>query len=168
MTLLTLLAIISGNRLEGDIYMDYEVLARELLRYKTGLPAHPPGEKILEVTRGEMSIIAFFTELKETATPSELSCHSGVSTARTASTLKSLEKKGMIVREMDPNDRRKVIVHMTEKGRLYGLERQKEALSCITEVLQGLGEADAKEYVRLMKRVFEWTIKRAKEDKKND
>jgi len=51
------------------------------------------------------------------ATPSELAERLSLSTGAMTNRLDRLEQAGMVVRERDPQDRRSVLVHMTDKGR---------------------------------------------------
>ena len=147
--------------------MEYEKLARELIRWQIGIPRHPPEEHPLETHRGEETVLAYLMEVMEETTPGRLSVYAGVSTARIANTLNSLEKKGLVTRRMDEHDRRKVIVRITKTGRQHCIEHQKKAVSDMSRLLEHLGESDAEEYVRLTKRVYEILTKIAEEDSKH-
>lgn len=74
-----------------------------------------------------------------------------VSTGRVATALKSLEKKGLVVRRTDVNDKRKVIVFITDSGKQFMIDRHKEGITWTENVLRKLDEQDAKELIRLIK-----------------
>ena len=85
--------------------------------------------------------------------PKEISNAVGVSPARVAAVLGNLENKGLITREIDANDRRKIIVKMTLKGQNVLEKNKQEFLHKTATLLSLLGEYDAKEYVRIMGRL---------------
>ena len=74
-------------------------------------------------------------------------------TARIANTLNTLEKKGFIIRIQDKNDRRKILVQITPEGIRYEEGRRREALKNLTCLLEAMGEHDAKEHLRLVKKI---------------
>lgn len=133
--------------------MDYITLAKELIRYQLEMPKPPKDAPKLEANRGEMAVIVYLTEFEDGAAPGVLAKFGDVSTARMATVLNRLEEKGFITRTMDPEDRRKIIVNITSTGRAFGQERKEERISHITTMLKYLGEQDAPEFIRLMKRV---------------
>ncbi|MGI5979037.1 MAG: MarR family winged helix-turn-helix transcriptional regulator [Oscillospiraceae bacterium] len=137
--------------------MDYEKYAAELLDYRI---AGDRGCRLLqnnisEVSRGELPVLLYLVEEKDGACAGEISENFGVNTSRVASILNSLCKKGYVVRVPHPTDRRKIQVFVTEKGRSFATERRSEAVRHLSELLRLLGEEDALEHVRIMKRVAE-------------
>jgi DNA-binding MarR family transcriptional regulator len=68
-----------------------------------------------------------------------------------ATALKSLEKKGLVVRRTDVNDKRKVIVFITDSGKQFMIDRYNEGIAWTENVLRKLDEEDAKELIRLIK-----------------
>lgn len=61
--------------------------------------------------------VLFAISAAERITPNELARLSSVSTASMSSMLNTLERSGLIVRESDPEDGRRFIISLTEKGR---------------------------------------------------
>ncbi|MCL2025138.1 MAG: MarR family transcriptional regulator [Coriobacteriia bacterium] len=82
-------------------------------------------------------------------TPGQIGDVMNVSSARIAQTLNSIEKKGLITREIDVNDRRKVLVTLTPAGAKAAEEHLRTITELATKMLTLLGEEDAKEYVRI-------------------
>jgi DNA-binding MarR family transcriptional regulator len=87
--------------------------------------------------------------------PSEISNEVGISTARVAATLNSLESKGWVTRKIDVNDRRRILVEMTPEGKEQVEKHFQMIMNTTTNMLEYLGEHDANEYVRIMKRLAE-------------
>lgn len=136
--------------------MDYRELAQKLIKYQLGMPKPPKNAPKLEANRGEMSVIVYLIEFEDGVAPGILAQFGDVSTARMATVLNKLEEKGYITRSTDPNDRRKIIVNLTPTGRAFGTERKEARIQHIASMLNYLGEHDAKEFIRLMKRVNEF------------
>ncbi|WP_042357430.1 MarR family winged helix-turn-helix transcriptional regulator [Bacillus rubiinfantis] len=130
--------------------MDYRELAVELFEYVTKTKK-PPFAEPMKYSQGEMGILHFLHFTKDGVTSGELSEYFSVSTGRIASALKSLEKKGLIVRRTDAADKRKVIVFITKEGKNVVVEKNNHAISITEKMLRNLDEQDAKEFVRLAK-----------------
>ena len=137
--------------------MDYEKYAAELLDYRIAgdRSCRLIQNNISEVSRGELPVLLYLVEEKDGACAGDISEHFGVNTSRVASILNNLCKKGYVVRTPHPTDKRKIQVFVTEKGRSFATERRDEAVRHLSELLRLLGEKDALEHVRIMKRVAE-------------
>ena len=137
--------------------MNYEKYAAELLEYRIAgdRSCRLIQNNISEVSRGELPVLLYLLEERDGACAGDISENFGVNTLRVASILNSLCKKGYVVRVTDPKDRRKIQVFVTEKGRTFATERRDEAVRNLSELLRLLGEQDALEHVRIMKRVAE-------------
>ena len=138
--------------------MVYKELAAELLRNMTRTAKMPFQKKVEDISHGERKILGFLSYAKCSATSGELSEALYLSTPRVASALNSLSKKGFIERSRDANDKRIVIVTITDSGSRFMEEERNEALMMIEQTLEKLGEHDAKEFVRIMKRITDITI----------
>lgn len=73
----------------------------------------------------------------------------GLSSGRTSTAIKSLEKKGYVERSVDTRDARQVRVALTKEGQICAKKNLEEILQFSESLLERLGEKDAKEYVRL-------------------
>jgi len=133
--------------------MDYRSLAEELLhtlafqRIRTDDPQH--------LNSGERGILNYLHFYGDGSFPGAISRDLGLSTGRTAIALKSLEKKGMISRNVSETDRRCVVVKITEAGRASAEAFRMKVLDSTESVLRRLGEEDAREYVRILRRISE-------------
>jgi len=136
--------------------MDYTNLAKQFLKLKMSEPNHPHKAAVNDEIRGEHIVLSYLIEVQKGASPGELATFGSVSTARIASILNQLEKKGFITRKTDPKDRRKSIVNITENGQERGLEKKTAAINHISTMLQYLGEEDASALIRIMARIHDY------------
>jgi MarR family transcriptional regulator, organic hydroperoxide resistance regulator len=135
--------------------MDYKALANELVNNMMKSPKMQFQKKVDDLSQGEKRILGYLTFWKDRVASGELSEKLFLSTPRVASALNSLSKKGFIERNRDENDKRIVIVSITEAGKSFVMEEHEEAISMLEKTLRRLGEKDAKEFVRILNRITE-------------
>ena len=87
--------------------------------------------------------------------PGELANRMGVSDARVANILRSLEERGLVTRAGATKDRRRVVVTITDAGRVAADKIRDEGVEMVAEFLKELGEEDAQDLVRVVNRVVE-------------
>lgn len=85
--------------------------------------------------------------------PTMISDYLHLSTARVANALKSFEKKRYIRHSHDMQDRRRVTVSLTPLGKQIAQENLDDILEKINELMHDIGEEDADEFIRLMKKM---------------
>jgi len=135
--------------------MDYDELAVELLKKMQMLHMAKPQKDIAGSLQGETFILNFIAHHDGDVLPGKIGHEMDVSSARIATALNSLEKKGLITRQIDTNDRRKILVRITEEGKKISEKQLKKVVAVATKMLHQLGEHDAKEYVRITGRLVE-------------
>ena len=135
--------------------MEYDVLAVELLEKMIALYKFKTHRHINEALHGESFVLQYIALKGGAVLPGDISLEMKVSSARVAAALNSLENKGLLTREIDKNDRRKVIVEITAEGRNFTEKHRNNIIYGATKFLNLLGENDAKEFVRIMGRVTE-------------
>lgn len=133
--------------------MDYQALAQELI--STLAYRKMPTEDNRRMSIGEQGILNYLHYVKDNAMPGEISREIGITTGRTAIALKKLEEKGMICRQPSQKDKRCVRVCITREGAESAEAIWREALEKTTRMLEELGEPDAREYVRILKRIVQ-------------
>ncbi|MFR0564887.1 MarR family winged helix-turn-helix transcriptional regulator [Bifidobacterium porcinum] len=108
-------------------------------------------EKMNRVHRGEPAVMRELNRHGE-LTPGQLVEATGNSPGRISAILSALEKKGMITRRTDPQNRRRVIVTITPEGRhmveLHKRERDKR----MRWVFGQMGERNTEEFLDLLAR----------------
>ncbi len=107
------------------------------------------------MTRSELNTLMTIGDFDHRAkgiSSSEISRRLNVTTAATSKMLKVLEEKGLIRRNSDVNDRRKVYITLTNQG--YGLYKDAEAAqsSFMDRVFQRLGSEDTETLLSLWER----------------
>ncbi|MDQ7094370.1 MarR family winged helix-turn-helix transcriptional regulator [Desulfosporosinus sp. PR] len=135
--------------------MDYERLARDLLAVMYQMRGRNPQKQLSDSVHGENFVLSYISEHEGNVIPSDISHAMGTTSARIAAVLNSLEGKGLISRRIDAEDRRRILIDLTAAGRERVHEHHQMIMSHITKMLQYLGEDDAKEYIRIMKKLAE-------------
>ncbi len=74
--------------------------------------------------------------------------------------LRTLEERGWAIRLTDEQNRRMVYVNVTEAGKVLLTEAKRQERADVQAMIDMLGEADAKEWVRIAKRLIDWKIDR--------
>lgn len=135
--------------------MDYRALADEMISNMMKSHKKPIQKKVDDLSHGERRILGFLHFFQNGVSSGDLSEKLFLSTPRVASALNSLSKKGFIERNRDENDKRIVIVTITEAGKNFVIEEKEEAITMLENTLKKLGEQDAMEFVRIIKRITE-------------
>ena len=113
------------------------------------------GRSCVAASRGELCLLMHLKRQSDLVLPSELSEAMSVSTARVARLLKTLEDRALIQRSIDPTDRRRIIVKLTEEG-----ERYLEAVYARTHkrasaVIEALGAEDTEAFIRIAEKIVD-------------
>lgn len=104
-----------------------------------------------ELTRGTHGELFVMRQLAHcgTMTPSRIASALRASSGRVSTVLSTLEKKGMVTRESDPDDRRVVRVRLTDAGRERVSEDMREAREAICWIFSQMGERRTREFIDL-------------------
>jgi len=129
--------------------MDYAALAALLLGNMQSLFRARPHKNMAESLHGEAFVLNYIALQGAEVLPGDISQEMDVSSARVAAALNSLEKKGLITRQIAQNDRRKILVGITPKGEELAQAQYQVAVDETAKMLALLGYPDAKEYVRI-------------------
>ena len=108
----------------------------------------------LEVSRGEAFVLQKLYE-SQLLSPAEIAGCLGVSAARVANILNSLERKGFVVRHFDETDRRRICVEITAQGRQAAQADRLRVRDSIHHLLEHLGEEDSQELVRILHKIVD-------------
>ena len=135
--------------------MDYTTLAHEFMKNMGQLHNRNGQKQLNDSMHGESFVLGYISRHGGNVIPSEISKEMGISSARIAATLNSLESKCLITRMIDVSDRRRILVEITSSGKEQVEKHYQEIIKFTTNMLRYLGEHDAKEYVRIMGRLAE-------------
>jgi len=87
----------------------------------------------MQLSLGRLCLLYTLQRIGRPALPSELGDDMEVTRANVSGLLAGLEKNGMVRREIDPSDRRRILVHLTPKG----IETLKQAWPLYEEAIAG-------------------------------
>lgn len=135
--------------------MDKDILAKSLLDAFDSINKQELFEKMKIVFKGENLMLAILMDMGGKATPGELIKYTECTAARLTAIAKSLENKGFVKRIQNSEDKRSTIIEMTSEGIARFMLLQKESIERIFNLIEMLGENDAKEFVRLINRLSE-------------
>lgn len=133
--------------------MWYEDLAEELLGLRSVEACQVILQPARELAQGKSLVLFELYRSKESYTPSQLADALGLSSGRIANILKSLQASGYVRREKDAKDARRVHVVLTDEGRKKAVEILETQLSSCAQLLRSLGEEDARELVRILRKI---------------
>lgn len=104
-----------------------------------------------ELARGAQGEMFAIRQLAHhgTMTPSQLAIALNATSGRISALLSAMEKKGLITREVDPDDRRVVRVNLTSAGRERGRMDMQEMRDAVCWIFSQMGERRTREFVEL-------------------
>ena len=133
--------------------MDYERLAKEYMETMFLMHKHKSHKQISDSMHGERVMLYFISRNEGKVIPSEISNEMGITSARVAAALNGLESKGLIIRRIDGEDRRRILIELTDAGRVQVQEETQQMIKRTADMLQSLGEEDAQHFIRIMKKL---------------
>lgn len=99
--------------------------------------------------RGEVAVMRQLTDGAQ-LTPSKLAENTGNTPGRISAILSALERKGWIVRTVDPSNRRRVLVSLTDSGTEAIEEHRKMIDACTAWVFDHMGDEDTERFLQLL------------------
>ena len=136
-----------------------EETARKLLVYSRALPKGLIGSR-KGAAESESAVLFYLCnkDEKDEVIPSEIAAEFGYPRARVTRILDALESRGEVKRVHDKQDRRRVLVYATEKGRAASRESDAKATEGLVKFIDSLGEEDADELVRILRKGYQNTF----------
>lgn len=110
----------------------------------------PSNRKVLDSIRGEYGVLWYLLKSGIPVGAGDLSEQLHVVPGRMTDILKSLEKKGYILREKDTKDRRMVKVRLLEAGRSAAIAHREQIGQNFSGLAEIFSEEEAKELLRLL------------------
>ena len=131
--------------------MNKKVLKLELIDSLEKIYYMEAFSQLAEFLQGELYLLRFLALNKEVEIgPSELSERLHMSRPRITATISALRKKGFVNTELDKKDRRRLKVRITKKGIDYIIKKQALVDENFEEFINGIGEEDTKELIRIV------------------
>ena len=130
--------------------MNYHEAAQQLIQ--TQLTYSKQLCKIADIiaSRGEDLALLLLHARNNSVYAGEFTAALGLTTGRVANLLKQLERKGYIARVPDIQDRRKIRISLAELGITCAREAYDRVLGEWELLLEGLGEHDSQQLIRIL------------------
>jgi len=130
--------------------MDYDKQANDLLETMEGFRRARAHVNFFEHLQGELFVLYHIASHGFKTMPGIISKEMNVSSARVAAALNNLEQKGLVTRHINAEDRRQIVVEITEAGKDFVSSHRRLILSQVSKVLRHLGEEDSQHLVRII------------------
>ncbi len=111
-------------------------------------------------TRGERGVLLYLDHLDRPVFPGELTNQLGLTTGRIANILKGLEQNGLITREQDAVDRRRIQVKLTARGRTVARQKNEAGIQRQEKMLAKFSEEEAGAMLQTVRRFLALAIQR--------
>lgn len=72
---------------------------------------------------------------------------------RIVAVINTLQNKELIEKKLDPNDKRKSIISITNKGKDNIIKKKKDAIKFIENVIKELDEQEIEQYIAISKKI---------------
>ena len=103
--------------------------------------------------KGKGFILAYLEEANSEVLAGDLAKEMGVSTARIAALLKTMDKEGLISRCNSPQDARRTIVKITPAGIQWINEAREQIVQNMELLLDKVGKDDLEEFIRVSRKI---------------
>ncbi len=134
--------------------MTYNELAEQMVRMQLNA-CDSSGNGIPDAGEiGEARVLLHLMNRNGVSTPGNMAGELRLSNGRISNTLNALEKKGMIVRKKHLEDKRRILVSLSGKGKDYIEDKYDRMIRTNEIFLERLGHDDSEELIRLMKKCF--------------
>lgn len=110
-------------------------------------------EAINDARRGMVFVMGCLYREKGEITFNELSKKIDVSTARTTKLLQKLVAKGYINKRQDENDKRKIIISLTDRGNEIAKSIEKNFYETISDVIDYIGVEDINKFIEIATKI---------------
>ena len=109
--------------------------------------------KVDESQRGTGFVLGYLRESEHEVVSGELARELGVSTARIAALLKTMEKNGLIVRQRSAEDARRTVVKITRAGIEYNERIREFIISRMELLIEKVGAEELEEFIRISDKI---------------
>lgn len=113
---------------------------------------------------GHNQIVILYRLLLSCATMGDLAAYTATDKASVSRTINSLEKDGLVKRLASQEDRRRVYIELTAKGKSHALTAQKIRNTIGKKIEYALNASEKKQFAALTKKIIEHLDNLAKKD----
>ena len=142
--------------LKGEQELEKVPYGEQLYRILFQIVGNKKNASLIESLRGENAVLTWLVRQEEDVHPGDLAEKLSLVPGRMTDILKTLEKKGMIRRERDPEDRRRVLVRITPKGARSVTERREQIRVQYSGLYEALGLDDTVKLIELLHKVIRY------------
>ncbi|MBQ9325337.1 MAG: MarR family transcriptional regulator [Clostridia bacterium] len=139
--------------MEDEIY--FRESAEKLLNLMTKSQKKPVHRNARNLSMGEAGVMHCLRAKQEPMSAGEVGRCMDIGTGGVANLLNSLEKKGYVIRVMNPSDRRGIMVSLSDAGNQLIEEKQQEALNMTVGLLKRLGREDTEDLIRIYQKMLD-------------
>ena len=139
--------------LKGEQELEKVPYGEQLYRILFQIVGNKKNASLIESLRGENAVLTWLVRQEEDVHPGDLAEKLSLVPGRMTDILKTLEKKGMIRRERDPEDRSRVLVRITPKGARSVTERREQIRVQYSGLYEALGLDDTVKLIELLHKV---------------
>ena len=139
--------------LKGEQELEKVPYGEQLYRILFQIVGNKKNASLIESLRGENAVLTWLVRQEEDVHPGDLAEKLSLVPGRMTDILKTLEKKGLIRRERDPEDRRRVLVRITPKGARSVTERREQIRVQYSGLYEALGLDDTVKLIELLHKV---------------
>ncbi len=133
-----------------------ENLGEELYNLLAELLNRKMNRTVLDSIRGEYGVLRYLLYVQDKTSPGVLTEQLHVVPGRMTDILNSLESKGFIKRQKSDEDRRRVVVCITESGRDEAFQKMEYIRNEYQGLFKILGQKDTEELIRLLRIVLSY------------
>lgn len=142
-------AVSKGGKMEKSKIA--KEIIQEFMEYKKSLKKLHKNV-LIDLTKGEIGILNYLEYQKNDISSIELEKCLEISSAGISKTLNNLEKKELIMRKKSEEDKRKISISITIKGKELIQKHYENINKYIENLVEKLGKEDSLELIKLIKK----------------
>ena len=103
------------------------------------------------ISQGESGVLLYLLNNDSVSLSEKLN----ITMPRVAAIINTLQDKMLVIKKTDPNDKRKTIITITEKGKKDILQKRKNAIIFIESIIKELTDEEIMQYISINKKIEE-------------
>ncbi len=144
---------------------NYEEIKNELINKLITLYSSKRSDEFLEMFEGELVVLAYLYRESNEISPSNISTKFEVSRARATMILNALKNKGYVELIRKKDDRRKIIINLTDTGKNYITEKLAILNEKIINFIKEFSAEKTQTLISLLNDIIDIIIKKQENNK---